>query len=971
MSRLDQRARRRDGGMTLVEVLISVSMLALLMAVISGAIIVTLRQHKSTTGRLNLSQAEQSVGLWLPTDLASADHYSKHPGASPCGAPACGDIDLSGGSNVLMLTWTIEIATTSGVEVQTTNVSYHFAPSGDGETYILQRVKCVQTGGGGWDCEVHTLLRDLPGPPAGRGPFIPGVLHGDACVQSTPPGTVACTEPDWMIEVSVPLAADATNDDPDNYATGAAVKDANRVIVTIDGGGTGGDSSGGKTKVSITAGGTNRVTIPADSLFGTPDFVEARSRCGGPLTLIVDESYSIHLAGGSAAVLGAVREFAETLVGTPIELQIVRFRSKAAVAGAGSEWSRYFDLTDVDGDVRELLIDRPGGGSNDGGWMATLKIASSASEDGGNIYTNWEDALFRTFYNENGTISDNFPETVVFFTDGYPTRDRQNGVDKTGGDLVGQPEYARPPYEEANSSDYNQVSFNRAAYIATENRTRVERFIGVGVGGINDTFTWVSNPGTGYVLEWERGSGSYYKAVTTYQTNRTNFQIGTGFSSNLDYELRSNGSWGDVSPNTYFSGRPTSSTDHTQPSNGNNNGSYRIRRSNGSYVTRNSSTSMSLASAKRYVNEVRYYNNTNNFRVTSWGSSSAAEYKAATAYERQRMFTFNTTGWTNITQAQYEAGNYTSDESDGFRISTTYTWLTKEQYETGLANPEPNTTYHQVAKRWAPNNSTPPLTEANAPDWEPVASPYGSVSQQKDNENNPNDGYRATRTYPSDAPAGGYVGYTPPVTSTKTGAQILANLVAGDDTGVPYVKSPDGSDNAVLANMYILPPANQGGFSQLRDALKAVALGECGGTLTIRTEHQNAVTGVVQNPRDPFRFQNTRAWTGTSMVEENRIVDLPQEVVTTNQAYPTGTFDYTVPGGTSVLVEVVPQNYGELTAYTPSSWTCRAGITTLTEGSDYEVFPVLDEVGNPTGWTGVRVIVSANHAVSCTLRVVG
>ena len=38
--------------------------------------------------------------------------------------------------------------------------------------------------------------------------------------------------------------------------------------------------------------------------------------------------------------------------------------------------------------------------------------------------TNWEDALFRTFFEADGSTTSQMPETVVFFTDGVPTTER-------------------------------------------------------------------------------------------------------------------------------------------------------------------------------------------------------------------------------------------------------------------------------------------------------------------------------------------------------------------------------------------------------------------------------------------------------------------------------------------------------------------------------------------------------------------
>ena len=83
--------------------------------------------------------------------------------------------------------------------------------------------------------------------------------------------------------------------------------------------------------------------------------------------------------------------------------------------------------------------------------------------------------------------------------------------------------------------------------------------------------------------------------------------------------------------------------------------------------------------------------------------------------------------------------------------------------------------------------------------------------------------------------------------------------------------------------------------------------------------------------------------------------------VTTNQQFHTGTFDFAVPNGEFITVDVLPQNYSELIGYTPGAWTCRAG------NAD-RPFTVID---NPEGgiWKGVRVKVAANEAVSCALSV--
>ena len=69
--------RAGDAGMTLPELLISISIMGIIIGVISSALIVTLRQQDATEGRINVARSEQSVGLWLPGDLASAGVVSE------------------------------------------------------------------------------------------------------------------------------------------------------------------------------------------------------------------------------------------------------------------------------------------------------------------------------------------------------------------------------------------------------------------------------------------------------------------------------------------------------------------------------------------------------------------------------------------------------------------------------------------------------------------------------------------------------------------------------------------------------------------------------------------------------------------------------------------------------------------------------------------------------------------------------
>ena len=150
----------------------------------------------------------------------------------------------------MMLGWSFKDADGN---VTYTNVSYQFYQDSDG-TFSMARVECVSSGGA-WACEHIVVLRDLSPPPVGT-PWVPGD-----------------TRPSWVIEVSQPLAALATSDD--DLALGDT-KNAKRVIVTINGGGSSADAGGGVNRISITAGGTTRRVIDGTSMVGAPSFVEAR-----------------------------------------------------------------------------------------------------------------------------------------------------------------------------------------------------------------------------------------------------------------------------------------------------------------------------------------------------------------------------------------------------------------------------------------------------------------------------------------------------------------------------------------------------------------------------------------------------------------------------------------------------------------------------------------------------------------------
>jgi Tfp pilus assembly protein PilV len=201
--------------------------------------------------------------------------------------------------------------------------------------------------------------------------------------------------------------------------------------------------------------------------------------------------------------------------------------------------------------------------------------------------------------------------------------------------------------------------------------------------------------------------------------------------------------------------------------------------------------------------------------------------------------------------------------------------------------------------------------------------------------------------------------YSEPFTAAEstnvrtTHRDILTQLITGDPkTGVEG-KVVDGKYvNADVANMYFLPE-----FSQFAGALKAIALADCGGTLTVQTMEDGVNTAAT------FEYANTKL-TSTTAVSLSTNKSL---IVTDDQA-PSGTLDFAIGGYPAVNVELMPtMTTTTQTLYKPvaqaggSAWVCSAG----------GVNRAVTEVAIPgeTVWKGISVTVASNEAVSCILNV--
>lgn len=517
---------RRDRGMTLIELLISVAVLGTIVAVLASAVIVTIRQQPETEGRLDVARWEQSLALWLPADLASA---TAAPSAAENDTPCSSDPVCSYGSNALQLSWDDGTGTTT--------VSYRYGPSVDGESFELHRVVCK-----GGSCRDQIVLRDLAVPSDDDGNPIAWAA-GDPV-------------PDTVINVTVPLAVGSSGIcDPDAVPADPDCDDntrAQRVIVNVNGS-PGTDGVDRSSTVSFTAGGSSLGALDP-ATFSGPSFLQANSGCGGPVTLIVDNSNSLSNSD-IASVKTGVRSFVKAFDGTPTQLQVITFGTVSKTMGT-TGWNRFFDLADP-ADVSTLI-----------GPSGTSGLVSSIARDGG---TNWEDALHRAFFSQNGTPYDELgnpaaptPELVVFFTDGVPTYDRDNYDSDSSS--FGPPSIPSRFNDNPNGSVFGARAWYRADFIVDQFRDI--RMIGVGVGeAFNDTTTvnrsgWPTTSG-GWQHGWYQDSGGnwrygwYREEVPAPIPNEVFLgdlaaggdpsQYGSSASGGYVKRTYSGGSWGDVS----------------------------------------------------------------------------------------------------------------------------------------------------------------------------------------------------------------------------------------------------------------------------------------------------------------------------------------------------------------------------------------------------------------------------------------
>jgi prepilin-type N-terminal cleavage/methylation domain-containing protein len=266
-----QQSGQRDRGMTLVELLITVTILGIIMTSLTAAMIVILRTEQPIKDNLSESKDITFLQAWIPNDLASASSRNIDPLFQPTSRT------VLPGTNVLTLD-RADIST-SGV---TTNyvVSYRYVQVRD--EWQLQRYEIRNVGLATQNITKVGVAHQLASPPPTWNPT------------QSPVHAVSVTSRNQVVLRPIGEDVQVTFGSGQEFTTGGA-------------------------------GLSSQDQLPTDYTGGIIDPSAPPTRCGGTVTVVLDTSSSIPSQGGATSLVNAALGFIDAFSGTPTYLRIVGF----------------------------------------------------------------------------------------------------------------------------------------------------------------------------------------------------------------------------------------------------------------------------------------------------------------------------------------------------------------------------------------------------------------------------------------------------------------------------------------------------------------------------------------------------------------------------------------------------------------------------------------------------------------------
>ncbi len=257
--------------MTLVELLITVTILGIVMTSLSAAMIVILRSERPIKDHLSESKDITFLQAWIPNDLASASSRNIDPLYQPSSRTTLP------GTNVLTLD-RADIST-SGI---TTNyiVSYRYVSVGD--EWQLQRYEIRNVGLATQTITKVGVAHQLASPPPTWNPT------------QSPVHAVSVTSRNQVVLRPIGEDVQVTFGSSEEFTTGGA-------------------------------GLSSQDQLPTDYTGGIIDPSAPPTRCGGTVTVVLDTSSSIPAQGGATSLVNAALGFIDAFSGTPTYLRIVGF----------------------------------------------------------------------------------------------------------------------------------------------------------------------------------------------------------------------------------------------------------------------------------------------------------------------------------------------------------------------------------------------------------------------------------------------------------------------------------------------------------------------------------------------------------------------------------------------------------------------------------------------------------------------